>query len=1122
MLDIRSIAMGGRKQPAPTDDVEAAAPTPPESAEIASLSPGSTLLPLPFAQVISAATRSTSLAIRFGSFVGSYGLDAARITTLSSLELARGLVQTVLSRAGKDALGHTGTELAAADAETVLERSLESVHFAVTQLAFWTSASFHLTGVTLSAASEGSQLLLSSLDQLFGSTDSSRAVASIITLVRREFRNPSTGAKVEKIGVLDLTLALVALAYLQRSCRKTAEEERRRQGFEEIIWDVVVLSDGERIDVSGEESSDIHGSHLLQQQRQLRAADDDEAVLMHLKNQIASSLCPGTSVSISNTVNAVQTITVDVEGPQFLSLPTPPGAEIVEARPLSSHGHRRSLSRQAEDRQSSYRVVYRIERDKFRALSLLGQGDEDSGHAVVELEDDATSKPGMKTYKIDPPRHSSLHHNSSALSSNATEQSGRDSSTAAREVKHGVKTYPDSPQDPDLERKADAEANQKKPRSPLKSHHSQPSGEKVQPAAGTKKPSSKKRPDPPTSSKSAEKKGGLKQVLKGSSHSISNMWNKETETTGSSSKAKSQWRAPDGNNSTDAHLKLKQSSVHDQNRGSIASRRSMQTPEPIPRSSSRASYVSVHERRRDSVVSQISQGDAYSAGVRPASPSVYRTEVSTQDSFLRPRGDNRGLGHVPASPRRAHHRRPGSYAPSIYSLATNDSQASLMLSSYNQKSAYSASDALDTLRQEGFVDGTFPAGHLLTNITRYMRYSSACYGSHFLKFMGISNDMPVQAGWDRTHHDVRHFVHHTESKADNVLLASFVDPQGGTDSSGSTDTGVPLVHYISLDHEAKAVVLACRGTLGFEDVLTDMTCEYDHLIWRGRRYKVHKGIHASARRLLYGDDGRVLYTLKEALLEFPDYGLVLCGHSLGGAVTALLGVMLSEPNPNGTGFVTPTEPYGRMLTNGAPATGVANDIRLPAGRRIHVYAYGPPGSMSTSLCKITRGLITSVVHGSDIVPHLSLGLLHDFQSLALAFKSEENPTKAELRQRIWHLFQDSVANRWYRTAPQAPGEGEEQWMLPALEALRSSMRSEKLRPPGEVFSVESQRVLRRDAFLLPDEEHIGRPARRVVLRYVKDVEGRFGEVRFGTGMLTDHSPAKYEDTLNKLRLGVAE
>jgi hypothetical protein len=161
------------------------------------------------------------------------------------------------------------------------------------------------------------------------------------------------------------------------------------------------------------------------------------------------------------------------------------------------------------------------------------------------------------------------------------------------------------------------------------------------------------------------------------------------------------------------------------------------------------------------------------------------------------------------------------------------------------------------------------------------------------------------------------------------------------------------------------------------------------------------------------------------------------------------------------------------------------------------------------------------------VPHLSLGLLHDFQGVALAFKNDDNNTKSEIRQRIWNVLQDNVSERWYfnRSASKVASSGgvsdEERWMLPALENMRASMKGKKLLPPGEVFTLETQRVLRRDAFLLLDEEHIGRPAQRIVLKYVKDVEGRFGEVRFGASMLTDHSPAKYEDALNKLRVGVS-
>lgn len=184
--------------------------------------------------------------------------------------------------------------------------------------------------------------------------------------------------------------------------------------------------------------------------------------------------------------------------------------------------------------------------------------------------------------------------------------------------------------------------------------------------------------------------------------------------------------------------------------------------------------------------------------------------------------------------------------------------------------------------------------------------------------------------------------------------------------------------------------------------------------------------------------------------------------------------------------------------------------------------------MSASLSKATRGLITSIVNGNDLVPYLSLGVLHDFQAVSLAFKTDNNEAKVEVRQRIWDALQSGIADKWYGSSgsggESCKREDDDQWAYAALKVLRASMMSQKLLPPGEVFVVESTRVLRRDAFLVPEigGEDLGRPAHRVVLKYVRDVEKRFREVRFGTSMLTDHSPGKYEDALNKLRSGVMD
>lgn len=1064
--------------------------------------PGPTLLPGPIASTVSLATRSTSLAIRLGSLVGGYGLDAARFTTLSSLELARGLVEVVLARAGKDTLDHAKGSLAAADAENILERSLEGLHYAVIQVAFWTSASFRLTSTTLSLASDTSQLVLSSLDKLLGSTDSSRAVASIITLIRREFRNPVTGTRGERVGVLDLTLALSALAYLQQACRKLPEEEGRRRAYEEVIWDVVVLNDGDRVDIDDKLALQRGYAPALSHESSRRGSQDEEEALAYIQSHISQALPPDAKVTISNSITTVQTITVEVDGSHLPILPTPPGAEIVETTAPVSRSKR--LSRPGAEADGPYRVVYRIERDKFKAMTLQGGDDAETGSILGEVESDTESPP----MQYDAASGTFLPVTAPLPPPKDVEPQPLSPVSAAETNK--LEAKPPSVSKP----KAEPAANQKRQRQPAPAQTAQPA-EKSAPSS-SKKSTIKKKPE--SIGRSAEKRAGLKQVIKEGGQSLSNIWNKDGSD--NTPKPRSQWNSSTGR-SDSAPQKLLSATrpTKSSQERSLATRRSLATPEPLPRSSSRASYISIADRRRESG----SRNEFYP----PASPTLKKHESSLSQDKAHAHHSRRGsllAASIPASPMRGH-RRSGSYAPSIYSLATNDSQTSLVLSSYYKKSTYSTADALSTLRQEGFVDGTFPEGHLLPNITRYMRFSSACYGSHFLKFLGISNDMPKMTSWDGTHRDVRHFAHHTASDAGNILLASFVDPQGGSDSTGATGTGVPLVHYISLDHEAKAVVLACRGTLGFEDVMADMTCDYDNLVWKKRSYKVHKGVHASARRLLYGDDGRVLVTLKEALGEFPDYGLVLCGHSLGGGVTALLGVMLAEANPNGPGFVTaPESAFRRMLTDGTPKSSSVHDTILPAGRRIHVYAYGAPGVMSPKLRKITRGLITTVVHGDDLVPHLSLGILHDFQALSLAFKNKNNAVKAEIRQRMWTALHDNISEAWNRgESPRAvPGNDDDKWMLPALSALRESFTCERLVPPGEVFVIESYPALRREAFLINGEGILGRPATRVILKYVKDVEARFAEPRFGTSMLTDHSPANYENALNKMRLGVVE
>lgn len=168
---------------------------------------------------------------------------------------------------------------------------------------------------------------------------------------------------------------------------------------------------------------------------------------------------------------------------------------------------------------------------------------------------------------------------------------------------------------------------------------------------------------------------------------------------------------------------------------------------------------------------------------------------------------------------------------------------------------------------------SFPPGHQVENLARFMRFSSASYGWNFMRLLGIGTLAESGIPSGSLHHANHHaFAQHTKLPLSNILLSSFTTQALGSQAP-------QLVHFVSVDHEIGAVVLTCRGTLGVADILTDLACDYEDLEVWGNIYPVHKGMLACARQLC-GESSRVCTTIKDALTTNPGYGLVLCGHSL--------------------------------------------------------------------------------------------------------------------------------------------------------------------------------------------------------------------------------------------------
>ena len=95
---------------------------------------------------------------------------------------------------------------------------------------------------------------------------------------------------------------------------------------------------------------------------------------------------------------------------------------------------------------------------------------------------------------------------------------------------------------------------------------------------------------------------------------------------------------------------------------------------------------------------------------------------------------------------------------------------------------------------------------------------------------------------------------------------------------------------IILDHDTTSIVLVIRGTFSIKDVVMDVVCE-DAEFLDGF---AHSGFLAGSRMVL----SKCSSVLEKALCDNFGYGLVVCGHSMGGSVSIMITMALLSPGPS--------------------------------------------------------------------------------------------------------------------------------------------------------------------------------------------------------------------------------
>ena len=91
----------------------------------------------------------------------------------------------------------------------------------------------------LSAGLGLSSALLSTINAVLGDTETSKAIATIIVLIRHEIKTPGTG--VERVGFGDALSGSLGFVLLQRWGWDRTEKALAESGAVETVWDVVIL-----------------------------------------------------------------------------------------------------------------------------------------------------------------------------------------------------------------------------------------------------------------------------------------------------------------------------------------------------------------------------------------------------------------------------------------------------------------------------------------------------------------------------------------------------------------------------------------------------------------------------------------------------------------------------------------------------------------------------------------------------------------------------------------------------------------------------------------------------------------------------------------------------------------
>ncbi|KAI9325284.1 hypothetical protein DFJ73DRAFT_802015 [Zopfochytrium polystomum] len=444
------------------------------------------------------------------------------------------------------------------------------------------------------------------------------------------------------------------------------------------------------------------------------------------------------------------------------------------------------------------------------------------------------------------------------------------------------------------------------------------------------------------------------------------------------------------------------------------------------------------------------------------------------------------------------------------------------------------------------VANRFPFVGTLENLQYFLRFACAAYGKDFLSLFGTrvrdvhTTDPKVPANHIS-------FAIHARTPIAGIVYSSYEDDDddggfgggrrrsaaGSGERSGraATQRVDPVTHYVVVDRVS-------------DDILTDL--KFDYAEYRGG--KAHAGMLHGAR-MLADPSSRLFRAVRQALEDNPTFGLVLTGHSLGASMATLVACEWSTPSAPSPGHPTTPSTSSTSTTPTPFVTSAASG--LPPGRPIHSYCYGPPCTASLGVSLATKGLVSNLVNGDDIVSNLSVGLLRDLKQVTVHLLEPESRGLAErivARTVGWGAGAGSSRSKERKAVTDGSEGGkeavgvvavaerneggvkqqeekreaeeteekeeeaeEDEFFSSALARVSAAMTNERLYPCGDVFWMRSSETVIRDAKTRSTSTTV-----RSSLFYCLDMREIATTPRFSSQTLSNHTPMSYEYVMSCL------